>query len=156
MEDLIGRLHAENVELAKKASNMQIIDACKEDSENKETIETEAGVLEGEQDMVETACSIEGAQAVSAIEASAIEDAQVWLRQIYVAWRVYKLLMSTKFLTWNARGMGNEATCMSLRKLILKTKPDIFCVQETRIEDLAYFVEMRIWTDNWQWIGLPS
>ncbi|KAL9422216.1 hypothetical protein AB3S75_034476 [Citrus x aurantiifolia] len=46
-------------------------------------------------------------------------------------------------LSWNVRGLGNPRTCLAIRKILQKYKPQLFFVCETKLESAQVSEECR-------------
>lgn len=65
--------------------------------------------------------------------------------------------MDLKIFSWNVRGLGNRDKRVSINRSIVDAKPDIICVQETKIQSMSDSIIKDVWgssTDSW--VALPS
>ena len=60
-------------------------------------------------------------------------------------------------LSYNCRGLGRGIKWAAIRKLNLKHKVDLVCIQETKKENFTKIICQTIWGDsNVSWDSVPS
>lgn len=65
--------------------------------------------------------------------------------------------MKVKILSWNVRGLNEADKRTTTSSLIKKWKPNIVCLQETKIEEFPVSWIRQIWGNHWvEWAELKS
>ena len=68
-----------------------------------------------------------------------------------------KIIVIMIILSYNCRGLGRGVKWAAIRKLNLKYKVDLVCLQETKKENITKLICQNIWGDsNVSWDSVPS
>ncbi|KAF5196960.1 hypothetical protein FRX31_013453, partial [Thalictrum thalictroides] len=62
----------------------------------------------------------------------------------------------TSIVTWNARGLCNEAAQRSVKELIRFSRANIILIQETKIQEGRIIEYASMWGESWKWHWIPS
>lgn len=64
--------------------------------------------------------------------------------------------MKVKIISWNVWGL-NDNKKETIKSLVKKWKPDVLCLQETKIEEWSTVIATHIWGSRWiDWVELKS
>jgi len=61
--------------------------------------------------------------------------------------------MKVKILTWNVRGLNNEASKNLVKTSLQKWKADVICLQETKVNKGVERVAFQLWPSRWMRCG---
>jgi len=61
--------------------------------------------------------------------------------------------MKVKILTWNVRGLNNEASKNLVKTCLQKWKADVICLQETKVNKGVERVAFQLWPSRWMRCG---
>lgn len=53
--------------------------------------------------------------------------------------------MNLKLLSWNVKGMGNRDKRVTIHQNVGDLKPNIFCLQETKIQMMSVSFVKEVW-----------
>lgn len=63
--------------------------------------------------------------------------------------------MKTKILSWNVNGLNDNRKWDIIKSLVRDWKPNILCLQETKIEDWNGILARQFWGNRWvEWAEL--
>ncbi|KAF5200259.1 hypothetical protein FRX31_010154 [Thalictrum thalictroides] len=61
-----------------------------------------------------------------------------------------------KIVSWNARGLCNEAAQESTKTLLRFSKANIILIQEWKVHDREVIDKASMWGSQWKWKWVPS
>ena len=65
--------------------------------------------------------------------------------------------MILKILSWNVRGLNAVDKRVAVKSIIKKSRADVVCLQETKMEVLGDEVVREVWGSRFiEWVSLPA
>ncbi|XP_030936692.1 uncharacterized protein LOC115961945 [Quercus lobata] len=64
--------------------------------------------------------------------------------------------MNLKIISWNVRGLNDRDKRLRVRNLVRNWRPDVICLQETKMELITRAVIRSLWGDqhvDWSYLG---